>query len=69
MTATVTYFLNKLKKVLNLEESSRKSLSAGWVVGGVDRLGVPGLEFGTEVAGVTKGVFEDEVMISLGGSC
>ena len=33
-------------------------------MGGVDKLGVPGLELGVEVAGVAKGVFEVEVILT-----
>ena len=60
-----TYFLSRDKNVLSLEDSSRKSLSAGWLVGGVDKLGVPGLVLGAEVAGVAKGVFDVEVIITI----
>lgn len=59
----MTYFLNKPKKILNLDESSCSWLSAAALVGGVDRLGVPGLELGVEGAGVAKGVLEVDVMI------
>jgi hypothetical protein len=59
----ITYFFSKPRNVLNLEESSRSSLSEGTVVGGVAGLGVLGLELGLEVAGVAKGVLEVEVMI------
>lgn len=63
----MTYFLNKLRNVLNLEPSSCSWLSAG-MLDGVAGLGVPGLVFGVEVAGVAKGVLEVEVMIwALGG--
>lgn len=59
----MTYFLNKPKKVLSLDESSCSWLSAAALVGGVERFGVPGLELGVEVAGVAKGVFDVDVMI------
>lgn len=57
----LTYFLNKLRNVRNFDPSSCNWLSAG-TVGGVDWVGLGGLVFGVEVAGVTKGVFEVEVM-------
>ena len=63
LSEAVTYFLNRPRKVLNLDESSCSWESATAVVGGVERLGVPGLEFGTEAEGVAKGVLEVDVMI------
>lgn len=59
----VTYFLSKLKNVLSLDPSSWSWLSAGMAVGGVAAVGVGGLVFGVDVAGVAKGVFEVDVMI------
>lgn len=58
-----TYFLNRPRKVLSLDESSCSWLSAAALVGGVDRFGVPGLELGVEVAGVANGVLEVDVMV------
>jgi hypothetical protein len=60
----MTYFLNKLKNVRSLDESSCSWVSGG-TVAGVDR-GVLGLVFGAEAAGVAKGVFEVDVMILFG---
>ena len=48
----MTYFLNKPRKIFSFEESSCSWLSAAALVGGVERLGVPGLELGVEGAGV-----------------
>lgn len=59
----MTYFFSRLTKSLSFEESSW-GLSDNAAVGGVARLGVPGLELGVEVAGVAMtGVEEAEVMI------
>lgn len=61
----MTYFFSKLKNILNLDDSSRSSLSEGTAVvgGGAPVTGVLGLELGFEVAGVANGVFEVEVMV------
>lgn len=60
-----TYFLSKPKNIRSLDESSCNWVSGGTLVG-VLRVGVLGLEFGVEVAGVAKGVFEVDVMILSG---
>ena len=64
----MTYFLSKLTKSLSFEDSSC-GLSGTAAVGGVDRVGVDGLEFGLDETGVvTAGVDVEEAEVMIGSS-